>query len=168
MWKPKLDTAPAGAPCNRTIQGAMAHRRALGGRNLMLVAVAVLLGSALLAGSVIVSNRVTRLRAEIARLESRRGFLEAGSAGLLTRWNKATAAGVITARAERELGLIAPEQPCLVLLQVPGDAAPVSRLQRLLENFGSGNVPAANAASDRMLGTMVSLTPRASRSQGGQ
>ncbi len=167
MWKPKLDVGPEGAPGNRTNHGVMAHRRAVGGRKVLAVGLLVLASAILLAGSVYISNRVTGLRTEIAGLESRREFLEAGSAGLLTVWNKATAPAVVTARAQRELGLIVPAEPGLVLVRVPEYEQRVSPWRRLLDNMGGGAAAqAAEVVPNRIMGSMVSLRPRQVRAGG--
>ncbi len=113
MWKPKLEMTTAGPRQLQTGGCAMAHRRTMGGCKLLVGSLALVVTAALLAGSVHVSNRVTGLRTEIAGLESRREFLEAGSARLQTAWNSATAPKVITARAQDELGLICPSLPDL-------------------------------------------------------
>lgn len=169
MWKLKLNLAPVGAPCSHTNNGVMAHRRAVGGRNLLLGAVVAVVFAVLLAGSVYVSNQVTDMRAEISRLEDKRGFLEAGSARLLTVWNKETAPSVITGRARRELGLVVPDEPGLVLVQLRGDEQRTSAWRRLLENMGGADpVQASEMNPSWVMGSMVSLTPRTSPAQEGR
>jgi hypothetical protein len=169
MWKPKLDSNRTGSPCRRNKGGAMAHRRAVGGRRMALATLLVLVLTFLMAGSVYVSNRVTGLRMEIARLESRRGFLEAGSARLLGQWNQATAPAVIVERASHELGLVALDEPDLVLVQIPATGEQVSRWRRLLDNVGGGaSVSSAVAAPVNGLDPMVSLTPRSLSPAGGR
>ena len=168
MWQPKQDLAHTQAPQQRTSGGVMAHRRTVGGRSVLLAVVSVVVFGFLLAGSVYVSNRVTDLRTGISRLEDRRGFLEAGTAGLLTKWNKAIAPAVITSRAQRELGLIVPDEPGLVLVELANEAEQTSAWRRLLENMGGGDPVQAAEFSPRMvMGSMVSLTPRDSVLQGG-
>jgi hypothetical protein len=147
----------------------MAHRRAMGGRRMALASLLVLAVTFLMAGSVYVSNRVTGLRTEIARLESRRGFLEAGSARLLGQWNHATAPAVVVERASRELGLVAFDDPGLVLVQMPATGDQVSRWRQLLENVSAGTaVQAAQAATSAGQEPMVSLTPRTAHPAGGR
>jgi len=161
MWKPKLEMGPEGALCSRANSGVMAHRRCVGGRKLLCGALLVLMMGVLLAGSVFVSNRVTGLRTDIAGLESRREFLEAGSARLLTVWNRKTAPSVIIDRAERELGLVVPTEPGLVLVQLPANQQGPSPWRRLLDNMsGVDQLQAAELNPSWIMGSMVSLTPR--------
>ncbi len=169
MWKPTLEMKPVDGRNSRTSDGVMAHRRCLGGSKLLSGACLFLMVGFLLAGSVVVSNRVTGLRAEIARLENRREFLEAGSARLLTVWNKATAPTMIITRAERELGLVVPTEPGLVLVQVPSGEQGVSAWRRLLENMSGGDELQAAELNPRwVMGSMVSLTPRPTTAHGGR
>jgi hypothetical protein len=167
MWKPKLETSTAGAPGNCANHGAMAHRRGVGGRKAVTGTGLLLLAAVLFAGSVAVSNRVTSLRSEIARLESRREVLEASRARLLTVWNQAAAPSVIIARAEAELSLIVPEDPGLVLVQMPDDGERVNPWRRWLASVGGGqDAEAGELNPGLVMGSMVSLTPRASRAPG--
>jgi len=167
MWNTRTDSAPVGAPGNRTNNGVMAHRRGLGSRKVLISALLVLVFAVLLGGSVYVSNRVTEFRSEIARLESRREFLESGSARLLTVWNKATSPQVITTRARRELGLVVPTDPGLVLVQVPDGGPRTSRWQRLLDSMGGGDPAQASELNPAwVMGSMVSLTPLSSPAAG--
>jgi cell division protein FtsB len=167
MWKTKRDQAPLHQPGRRTNNGVMAHRRAVASRQVMVATLLMLVFAVLLVGSVYVSSRVTGLRAEIARLEDRREFLEAGSARLLLVWNKATAPAVITARAQAELGLVAPTEPGLVLVQLPADEQRISPWRRLLANVGGGDEAQAAGLNPRwVMGSMVSLTPRQTRVRG--
>ncbi len=160
MWKPKLELAPSGAPYEQKSNNAMAHRRAVGGRKVVLAILLLSVFAVLSAGSVYVSNRTTGMRAEIAQLENRREFLEAGSARLLTIWNKATAPSVIAERAHRELGLIVPDEPSLVLVAMPAGDARVSRWRLWLENVGGGDPAEATIVQPTwVIGSMVSLTP---------
>ncbi len=167
MWKTKLEMTPLGAPGDRNSHSVMAHRRAVGGRKLAGGAVAVLVFTFLLAGSVYVSNCVTEMRAEIARLEEQRGFLEASSARLLTEWNRETAPALVIARAEQELGLILPAEPGLVLVQLREDEKRTSAWRRLLANMGGGDpLQAAELDPTWIMGSMVSLTPHTAQAQG--
>ena len=52
----------------------------------------------MMGGSVFVSNQVTALRSDIARLQDRQDFLEAGSALLLTEWNQFRALDLVRLR----------------------------------------------------------------------
>lgn len=168
MWKAFRKPALGPTPDQRTSAGAMAHRRGVGSRRVFVGAMLLLVFAVLLAGSVYVSNRVIGLRAQIARLEDRREFLEADAARLLTIWNKATAPTVITARARRELGLVRPTEPGLVLVQLPVSEQRVSPWRRLLDNVGGGDVAQAGEMNASwVMGSMVSLTPWHTRTQGG-
>lgn len=167
MWTARKEPKPLRRPVRRANNGIMAHRRAVVSRRVMAPALLMLVFAVLLIGSVYVSSRVTGLRAEIAELEDRREFLEAGSARLLTVWNKATAPAVITARARRELGLVAPAEPGLVLVQLPDDEQRISPWRRLLANVGGGEDARAEGLNPSwVMGSMVSLTTRQARAQG--
>ncbi len=164
---------PAG-PHTRRCSRAMAHRRGLVRGKVTLGIIGTLGLGLLLAGSVFISNQTTGLRTEIAALESRREFLEAGSGLLLTRWNAASSAKVITRRARVEIGLEVPENPGLVLVcrnEVCEDEG-TGGWRRFLSRFGGGDV--AQAAGDHVslvVGSMVSLTPRnaqAAEASGGE
>ncbi len=163
MWKPDLSLkCPAGQQarrCSRT----MAHRRRLLGTQVTLTALGALCLGLLMAGSIYISNQTTALRTNIAALEARQEFLEAGTGHLLTRWNAATSTEVVIRRAKKELGLVVPDDPGLVLVYEEGSVnKPGSGLwQKFLSRFGGGS--AAQAADDQVglvVGAMVSLTPR--------
>ena len=140
----------------------MAHRRSLvAGR---LVA-GLLAGSAIaviLSGVVFLSNKVTSLRSEIASLENRKCCLEAASADLQVRWNRATQPAVIRERASAELGLVDPGEPALVLVRADrddrdGPAAWASWLERI---GGGADALASEPAADASAPRFVSLVPR--------
>jgi hypothetical protein len=140
----------------------MAHRRGLLRGKVALGIIGTLGLGLLLAGSVFISNQTNGLRANIADLESRREFLEAGSGQLLTRWNAATSARVIIQRA-KAIGLEVQENPGLVLMcqDVDGQHTDNDGWRRFLSRFGGGD--AALAADDQVslvVGSMISLTPR--------
>jgi len=160
MWKPRLESNTPGPGNSRVSIGAMAHRRTMGGRKLLAGSLALVLLAVMLAGSVYVSNRVTGLRAEIARLECRREFLEAGSARLLTAWNKATAPAMIISRARKELVLVKPEEPDLVLVQMPATGEAVSAWRRLWGNMGGPEAAQAAPVPADAPDGMVSLSPQ--------
>jgi hypothetical protein len=165
MWKPDLRRIPDTGPNPRRDSRNMAIRRRMvrGKVTFAVLGIAVLV--IMLGGSVFVSNQVTGLRADIARLEDRQDFLEAGSAELQTAWNRATSADVITARAAR-VGLRVPAEPGLVL--VVGDPAADEQpgtLQRLFGRLGGAAEARAAAFPQTVTGTMVSLHPR--RALGG-
>ncbi len=116
-----------------------------------------------MAGSINISNQTTALRTEIASLEARQEFLEAGSGHLLARWNAATSTEVIIRRARGELGLVVPDAPGLVLVHEEGSRKSNGSglWQKFLSRFGGGTpVQAAEDQVGLVVGTMVSLTPR--------
>lgn len=133
---------------SRREAGVMAHRRRLVEPGTAVVLPVILLAVLLLAGAVFVSNQVVAMRLRIAQLEDRRLYLETGSAKLQARWNAMTAPDVIRERATLELGLIAPGDPGLVLVQVPAAVDDGRRvLGDLLADLGGGTP--AQAAGDR-------------------
>jgi cell division protein FtsB len=163
MWKPDINLkCPAGQQTRRCAR-TMAHRRRLLKGKVALSALGGLTVGLLLAGSINISNQTTALRTEIASLEARQEFLEAGNGHLLTRWNAATTTEVIVGRARKELGLVVPEDPNLVLVREEGSwhGSGSGLWQKFLSRFGGGT--AAQAAEDPaglVTGSMVSLTPR--------
>ena len=163
MWKPDISLkCPAGTQTRRCTR-TMAHRRRLAGGQVTLTALGALSLGLLMAGSIYISNQTTALRTEIASLEVRQEFLEAGNGHLLARWNAATSTEVIIRRARRELGLVVPEDPGLVLVHEEGSRkTPGSGLwQKFLSRFGGGSdVQAADDQIGLVVGSMVSLTPR--------
>ena len=153
---------PAG-PHTRRSTWAMAHRRGLLRGQVTRGILSTLGLGLLLAGSIFISNQTTGLRTNIAALDARREFLEAGSGELLTQWNAATSAKVITRRAKVEIGLQEQEDPGLVLVcsDRDGQEGATGGWRRFLSRFGGGD--AALAAGDKVglvVGSMISLTPR--------
>lgn len=141
---------------------SMAHRKGLvSGRVASLLAVVLVL-AVLLAGRVLILNQMTVLRANIAVLEDRKGFLETRSASLLEKWNRETSAQVVCRRAASELGLVRDAQPGLVLVRHEASTTGNSwHLPAWLQNLAGGDpVQAAGTAPIRVTGTMVSLEPR--------
>ena len=146
---------------------AMAHRRGLLDRRALRLAGVVLVLAGGLAGALLLSVQVTRLRADVAALEDHRECLLARRANLEVAWSAATDRSVVRRRAERELGLVAPRDPDFVLVMPSPDPA-VSPWQRLLANLGAGDGDGDSASPVRMLaGAMVSLQPRAARAATG-
>ncbi|MCK9996280.1 MAG: hypothetical protein KAH56_08385 [Candidatus Krumholzibacteria bacterium] len=163
---------PAG-PNARRGSRAMAHRRRLLKGKVSLGIISTFGLGLLLAGSIFISNKTTRMRADISDLDSRREALSARSGELLSQWNAATTAKVIIHRGKTELGLEEQEHPGLVLI-CKDDAVQDGRdagWRRFFKRFGGGE--AALAAGDQMsqvVGSMISLTPRdaqAAVTQGG-
>ena len=150
-------------PQTRRCTWAMAQRRGLLRGKVTQGIISTLGLGLLLAGSIFISNQTTGLRTNIAALDARREFLEAGSGELLTRWNAATTAKVITRRAKVEIGLQEQGDPGLVLVCSDRDGADgaTGGWRRFLSRFGGGD--AALAAGDKVglvVGSMISLTPR--------
>ena len=164
MWRPNLK-CPAGQNGNRCSR-TMAHRKRIFGGKVALGVLGGLAVGALLTGSIYISNETTRLRTRIAMLEDQKEVLEAGSGRLMTKWNAATSGEVILARAEKELGLMVPENPGLVLVcrVEPDPPGGSGAWRKFLSRFGGGTD--ARASEDHMgmvTGAMVSLTPRVAR-----
>jgi hypothetical protein len=163
MWKPDLNLkCPAGKQTHRCTR-TMAHRRSLLGGKVTFMTLGALSVALLMAGSIYISNQTTALRTEIATLESRQEFLEAGSGHLQTRWNAATSTEVVIRRAKKELGLVVPQDPGLVLVyeKGAGKRSGSGLWQKFLSRFGGAS--AAQAGEDQfglVVGSMVSLTPR--------
>jgi len=163
MWRPDINLkCPAGQNTRRCTRN-MAHRKRMFRGRVTLVILAAMGFGLLLAGSIFISNQTVGLRTDIAALESRREYLEAGSGQLLTKWNAVTSAPIIIHRARKELGLVVPEDPDLVLVcrDVEDNSDNSGLWRKFLSKFGGGNV--AQAAGDQaglVVGSMVSLTPR--------
>ena len=160
MWKPDLRRLPDAGPAARRDSRNMAIRRRMVRGKVTFAVLGITVLVLMLGGSVFVSNQVTGLRAGIARLEDRQDFLEAGSAQLQTAWNQATCREVITARAAR-LGLMVPDQPGLVLVELdPDNDEKVGALRRLIGRLGGAAQASAAEFPQTVSGTMVSLHPR--------
>ncbi len=163
MWKPDISLkCPAGQQTRRCTR-TMAHRRRLFGGQVTLTILGALCLGLLMAGSIYISNQTTGFRTQIAALEARQEFLEAGSGHLMTRWNAATSTAVVIRRARMELGLVVPENPGLVLVYEEGSrkTAESGLWQKFLSKFGGGSlVQAADDQVGLVVGSMVSLTPR--------
>ncbi len=175
MKLPDITIKCPSGPNARRESRAMAHRRGLLKGKVTLGTLGILGVGLLLAGSIFISNQTTGLRKSIADMDDRREFLEAGSGELLTKYNAATSAKVIIARAKIEIGLVEQENPGLVLVcKDPGDQeGATGAWQRFLNRFGGGD--AALAAGEQVslvVGSMISLTPRnaqaAETTTGGQ
>lgn len=163
MWStPKLAAGP-GAGDTRRRTGSMAHRKGLFTAQVGAVLVVSLLLAVLMTGRVVILNQMTAMRTRIAVLEDQKCFLETRSASLQAQWNTQTSARVICDRAEKELGLMNPVDPGLVLVRLPADQGK-SRWgwPQWLEGLGGGDpAQAGQNQSIRPDGTMVHLTPAA-------
>ncbi|MBE0565351.1 MAG: hypothetical protein IH621_05275 [Krumholzibacteria bacterium] len=160
MFRTSAQLKAVGRAC-RGRDAAMAHRRPLVRRHtLRLVAGGAAL-ALVIAGTVMVSGEVTRLRNRVGDLEDRRVCLEAASADLALRWMDATSPEAVIPRAERA-GLVMPDAPDFVLVAAPAaDPADDGFLHRMLAGLAGGAT--ANAAQPPVFvaGTMVSLDPAA-------
>jgi cell division protein FtsB len=126
-----------------------------------LVLAAGLVLALLLTGRVLLLNQITVMRAEIAQLNDRKGFLETRAASLQQRYNQQTSAAVVIGRAERELKLVQPAEPGLVLVRLPRDSGK-SRwaLPAWLGNLAGGDpAQATPPAAGLTTGAMVHLNP---------
>ena len=92
-WKAPRLTVGQAEPGGARHCGNMAHRKGLLSGQVAVLLVAVLLLAVLLAGRVLVLNQMTVMRANIAVLQDRKGFLQTESASLLARWNRETSCG---------------------------------------------------------------------------
>ena len=169
MWKPDIPVARTKGPAARRDSRNMAIRRRLVRGKVTFAILGIVVLVIMLGGSIFVSNEVTAMRADIARLESRQDFLEAGSALLLTDWNRATSSEVIIPRATRVLGLEVPELPQLVLVETdPDEGATGNAFRRLIGRIqGATEARASELPPLATAGTMVSLQPRHTAGQGG-
>lgn len=138
--------------------GAMAQRKGVvTGKVAMVVCVVILLG--LLMGSrIFLTNQITGLRTRVADLENQKEYLEASSAKLHLKWNDNANGEIIVARAERELGLIVPREPGLVLVCLGKHKESKSTFEKLWAGF-----PVREEASELVAEAMVSLVPRGAR-----
>ncbi len=148
----------AGRAC-RCRDAAMAHRRPLVRRQSLRAAAGGALLVAMVAGSVVVSGEVTRLRARVSVLEDQDACLEAESADLSQRWVQATAPDVVIPRAQA-IGLEQSEIPDFVLVAAPHEAAAGDGfLARVLSGLAGGATANAAQPPEFVAGAMVSLDP---------
>lgn len=136
--------------------GTMARRKGVLTVRVVLTVFLVLVVGALMLGRIFLSNQITGLRSRVADLENQKEFLEAGNANLLSRWNLASKDETIVKRAEKELGLIVPEDPGPVLVCVREDRQSRSGWKQRWTSWLD-----QDRTSQVMAGAMVSLVPRA-------
>lgn len=161
MWKPDQALRRTTDAGTRRDSRNMAIRRRMVRGKVTFAVLGITVLVLMMGGSVFVSNQVTALRSDIARLQDRQDYLESGSALLLTDWNRETCAEVLVPRAKKK-GFILPARPDLVLLEVdPGDGEKAGVIRRFIGRLGGADQanaaelpPALNAE------TMVSLHPR--------
>ncbi len=136
----------------------MAQRKGVITSRVVAVICLVVVVGGLMAGRIFLTNQITGLRSRVADLENQKEFLEASSAKLHMKWNDASSRKVIVARAEKELGLIVPEKPGLVLVCMNSPKKDQGVLRKLWEGL-----PASAEAEELVAGAMVSLVPRSAR-----
>lgn len=140
---------------------AMARRKGVVTTRVAVVFSVVVLLGILMAGRIYLTNRITGLRARVAGLENRREFLEATLAQGQSRWNEISRDQVIIQRAERELGLVVPGDPGLVLVCVSDPKARTGLWSRLKGEFLAAKMtPQGARAGEVMTGSMISLVDR--------
>ena len=145
--------------------GAMARRKGVITTRVVMIMGLIFLVGGLMAGRIFLSNQITGLRDRVADLESRKEFLEAGSARLHLNWNRVSNADIVMARATRELGLVVPESPALVLVCLNKKEEGKSVWGKLKAGvLGTGlakvGSEAGEAIEGAMNGALVSIEPR--------
>lgn len=130
----------------------MARSRRLSRQAPLFLLVCGSLTAAVLTQVVSLSNRVVAVRGAIAELRAEKAYLEAAIGLLDAEWNRIAGAEVIVPRAEKELGLVTPDGPGLVVVMLDGAKErdwPAGR--RLLDAVGGGGQGVATAvAAERM------------------
>ena len=139
----------------------MAHRQGLLSVKVWTFLAAGLVLAALMAGRVLILNQMTNMRANIAVLEDRKGFLETRSAILQKTLNHETSAAVICRRARNELKLFSPLEPGLVLVKLPDESGRSSwTWPAWLEGLAGGDqAQAGDFPRLETPGKMVHLSP---------
>jgi len=132
--------------------GTMARsRRRAGKAALKVVGACVVL--AVVSGSlVLLSNTVVVARQQIECLQSEKEYLETRLGRLEEDWNRAVSREKVVARAEKELGLIAPDGPgTMVVLTDTATERRLPLLDRVLAAVGGGggSIAAATAGESR-------------------
>ena len=141
MWIRKNKAQRPDGPFPRRRTNVMARRRRLRGRPVLISLVGCIVLTAALTQLVTLANSVINLRGEIAQLQDRRMYLDGQIADLAAQWHEKTTRSVIIARAENELGLVAPAGPgplIVVTSEVAERRVPVWR--RVLGAVGAGDV----------------------------
>jgi len=130
--------------------GPLARPRRLGGQTALLTIVLGAAATVALTEVITVNNRIVVARAEIDRLRSEKGYLEAAIGGLEGQWGRIAARDSVVARAERELGLVTADNPGAVVVVMGGAAATGSAAwRRVLDTVGGAEGVAAAAAQER-------------------
>jgi len=123
MQRRALMVAPLdGPPGGRATAGAMARRRRLTGRPVLVAIFVGAVVTGLLVQIISLANSVHGLRADIACIDENREYLRAEVARLTRSWNEVTAPEVVIRRAGEELGLVVPDgaTPVVVMLEDAG------------------------------------------------
>jgi len=100
--------------------------------------------TALLLGAIQIGGEATQLRQEIQALGRGCDELEARQAVLSLQWNSESSRHVIMERAQRELELVCPEEPGLLLVMA-SEAESAGRRDQLALDLSACTVPAAMA-----------------------
>ncbi len=145
--------------------GAMARRKGVVTTRVTVIAGVIILVGILMAGRIFLTNQITGLRSQVADLESQKEFLEAGSAKLHKKWNLVSSSKIVMARAQKELGLIVPQNPGLVLVcwNTKDQSKSVwSKLKKgvLSADLNTVGLSAEEAMAGAVSDAMVSLEPR--------
>lgn len=162
MWtSPQTTVGPGDRNLSRRSGNMAQRKRFLSAQVGLALGVGVML-AVLMTGRLLLLNQVTTMRASIAVLQDRKGFLETRSASLQERWNQATSLAVVRARAEKELGLMRPDDPGLVLVKLPQEQPKGrSRWPGWLGSWTAGDqAQAGELAPITVEGAMVHLAPR--------
>ena len=136
----------------------MAQRKGMVTTQVVITVAVVVLVALLMGGRIFLTNQITGLRARVADYESQKEFLEAGSAQLHKDWNRESSGEVIIRRAQKELGLIVPQEPGLVLVCLREDHKGQGVLKKLWDGLS-----VSESAGEVVAGAMVSLVPRSAR-----
>ncbi len=126
----------------------MARRRRLAGRAALLTAAGALVATALMVQLVALANGVVTLRRRLEGLQAEQTYQEARLVRLQAAWNEATSCARVTERAERELNLVASDQPARVVVLRDERTGDRTGLRRLVGELGAV-VPAVNAQERR-------------------
>lgn len=128
-------------------RGPMARTRRLMGYRVLKILLAGGGATLLMASLVTLANGVVNLRSEIENLQGEFLCLESRYAQRVEQWNQVSAHAVVTARAEKELGLVLSDGPghvIVVMDEAKERKEPAWR--RVLGRVGGGEpIPAVSA-----------------------
>lgn len=140
MWHRFLPARRGGGRPPAWRCGAMARSRRWSGQAPLVFSAGCALAVLALTQLVSLNNRVVLAREEIKRLRDEKIYLEASLGQLALEWNRASSRDTITIRAQKELDLILPEGPGMVVVMQQ------ARPERTAPLLGQGGVAAAIAA----------------------